>query len=94
MDNLEQVEEVDQVEELQDLQGADFEENYEDLEEKIIEPEVKMSFNSPDEMFEYYKAYGLQEGFPVMRRLHTSQTSMICHFLLLWKLIIMINQFC
>ena len=27
-----------------------------------------MSFNSSDEMFEYYKAYGLQEEFPVMRR--------------------------
>ena len=27
-----------------------------------------MFFSSADEMFEYYKAYGIQEGFPVMRR--------------------------
>ena len=27
-----------------------------------------MCFNSPNEMFEYYKAYGQQKGFPVMRR--------------------------
>ena len=69
MDNLEQVEEVDEVEELQDLQGADLEENNKELVvEKAIEPTVGMSFNSPDEMFEYYKAYGLQEGFLVIRR--------------------------
>ena len=36
--------------------------------EKVDEPKVGMYFNSPDEMFEYYKAYGQQEGFPVMRR--------------------------
>ncbi|KAH9724212.1 protein FAR1-RELATED SEQUENCE [Citrus sinensis] len=69
MDNLEQVEEVDEVEELEDLQGVDLEGNNEELvPEKVVEPTVGMFFDSPDEMFEYYKAYGLQEGFPVMRR--------------------------
>ncbi|KAH9726548.1 protein FAR1-RELATED SEQUENCE [Citrus sinensis] len=69
MDNFEQVEEVDEVGELQDLQGADLEENNEELVvENVVEPTVGMSFDSPDEMFEYYKTYGLQEGFPVMRR--------------------------
>ena len=69
MDNLEQVEEVDEVEELEDLQGVDLEGNNEELvPEIIIEPTVGMFFDSPDEMFEYYKGYGLQEGFPVMRR--------------------------
>ncbi|KAH9795178.1 protein FAR1-RELATED SEQUENCE [Citrus sinensis] len=69
MDNFEQVEEVDEVGELQDLQGAEMEENNEELVvEKVVEPTVGMSFDSPDEMFEYYKAFGLQEGFPVIRR--------------------------
>ncbi|KAH9705402.1 protein FAR1-RELATED SEQUENCE [Citrus sinensis] len=69
MDNLEQVEEVDEVGELQDLQGADLEENNKELVvENVVEPTVRMSFDSPDEMFEYYKTYGLQEGFLVMRR--------------------------
>ncbi|KAH9727253.1 protein FAR1-RELATED SEQUENCE [Citrus sinensis] len=69
MDNFEQVEEVDEVGELQDLQGADLEENNEELVvENVVAPTVGMSFDSPDEMFEYYKTYGLQEGFPVMRR--------------------------
>ena len=69
MDNLEQVEEVDEVEELEDLQGVDLEENNEELVvENVVEPTVGMSFDSPDEMFEYYKTYGLQEGFLVMRR--------------------------
>ncbi|KAH9674899.1 protein FAR1-RELATED SEQUENCE [Citrus sinensis] len=69
MDNLEQVEEVDEVEELEDLQGVDLEGNNEELMPKIIvEPTVGMFFDSPDEMFEYYKGYGLQKGFPVMRR--------------------------
>ncbi|XP_024042764.1 protein FAR1-RELATED SEQUENCE 5-like [Citrus clementina] len=69
MDNFEQVEEVDEVGELQDLQGANLEENNEELVvENIVEPTVGMSFDSPNEMFEYYKTYGLQEGFPVKRR--------------------------
>ncbi|KAH9723716.1 hypothetical protein KPL70_007220 [Citrus sinensis] len=69
MDNFEQVEEVDKVGELQDLQGADLQENNEELVvENVVEPTVGMSFDSLDEMFEYYKTYGLQEGFPVMRR--------------------------
>ncbi|XP_052291708.1 protein FAR1-RELATED SEQUENCE 12-like [Citrus sinensis] len=69
MDNFEQVEEVDEVGELQDLQGVDLEENNEELVvENVVEPTVGMSFDSPDEMFEYYKTYGLQDGFPVMRR--------------------------
>ncbi|KAH9760448.1 protein FAR1-RELATED SEQUENCE [Citrus sinensis] len=69
MDNLEQVEEVDEVEELEDLQGVDLEGNNEELvPEIIVKPTVGMFFDSPDEMFEYYKGYGLQEGFPVMRR--------------------------
>ena len=47
--------------------GADLEENNEELVvEKVVEPTVGMSFDSPNEMFEYYKAYGLQEEFPVM----------------------------
>ena len=25
-------------------------------------------FSSPDEIFEFYKVYGLQEGFPVMQK--------------------------
>ncbi|XP_024037579.1 protein FAR1-RELATED SEQUENCE 5-like [Citrus clementina] len=69
IDNFEQVKEVDEVGELQDLQGADLEENNEELVvENVVEPTVGMSFDSPDEMFEYYKTYGLQEGFPIMRR--------------------------
>ncbi|XP_024035677.1 protein FAR-RED IMPAIRED RESPONSE 1-like [Citrus clementina] len=59
------MDEVDEVEEFQDLQEANFEGNNENL---VEEPTVGMCFNSPDEMFEYYKAYGQQEGFPVMRR--------------------------
>ena len=34
----------------------------------VEEPTVGMCFNSPHEMFEYYKAYGQQDGFLVMRR--------------------------
>ncbi|XP_015382956.1 protein FAR1-RELATED SEQUENCE 12-like [Citrus sinensis] len=69
LDNFELVEEVDEVGELQDLQGAEMEENNMELMvEKVVEPTVGMSFDSPDEMFEYYKAFGLQEGFPVMHR--------------------------
>ncbi|KAH9792798.1 protein FAR1-RELATED SEQUENCE [Citrus sinensis] len=60
--------EVDEVEKLQDLQEADFKGNNEKLVENVVEPKVRMCFNSPDEMFEYYKTYGQQEGFPVMRR--------------------------
>ena len=48
MDNLEQVEDVDEVKELL---------------EKVPKPKVGMCFNSSDEMFKCYKAYGLQEGF-------------------------------
>ncbi|KAH9745082.1 protein FAR1-RELATED SEQUENCE [Citrus sinensis] len=44
------------------------ENNMELMVEKVVEPTVGMSFDSPDEMFEYYKAFGLQEGFPVMHR--------------------------
>ncbi|XP_024035513.1 protein FAR1-RELATED SEQUENCE 5-like [Citrus sinensis] len=69
MDNFEQVEEVDEVGELQDLQGTNLEENNEELVvENVVEPTVGMPFDSPDEMFEYYKTYGLQEGFTVIRR--------------------------
>ncbi|KAK9198818.1 hypothetical protein WN944_014004 [Citrus x changshan-huyou] len=50
------------------LNGTDFEENNEELVEKVYELKVGMSFNSPDEISEHYKAYGLQEGFPVMQR--------------------------
>ncbi|XP_052289369.1 protein FAR1-RELATED SEQUENCE 1-like [Citrus sinensis] len=61
MDNFEQVEEVDEVGELQNLQGVDLEENNEELVvENVVEPTVGMSFDSPDEMFEYYKTYGQQ----------------------------------
>ena len=45
------------------------EENNEELVvEKVVEPTVGMPFDSSDEMFEYYKAFGIQEGFPVMRK--------------------------
>ena len=60
------MDEVDEVEELQDLQEADFQGNNEKLMEKVVKPKVGMCFNSPDEMFEYYKSYGQQESFPVM----------------------------
>lgn len=53
------MEEADEVEELQDLQKVDFEENSEELVEKVDEPQVGMSFKSVNEMFEYYKSYGL-----------------------------------
>ena len=49
------MDEVDEVEEFQDLQEANFEGNNENL---VEEPTVGMCFNSSDEMFEYYKAYG------------------------------------
>ena len=60
--------EVDEVEELQDLQEVDFEGNNEKLVETFIKPKVVMCFNSPDKMFEHYKAYGQQEDFPVIRK--------------------------
>ena len=60
IDNFEQVEEVDEIGELQDLQGVEMEENNEELVvEKIVESTIVMSFDSPDEMFEYYKHFGL-----------------------------------
>ena len=68
MNNLKQVDEIDKVEELKELKEADFEENNEELVEKVYELKVGMSFNSPNEISEHYKAYGLQEGFPVMQR--------------------------
>ena len=62
------MDDVDEVEELQDLQEVNSEGNNENLVDKIEEPKIGMCFNSADEMFEYYKAYGQQEGFPVMQR--------------------------
>ena len=67
MDEIDEVE-VDEVEKLEDLEEANIEGNNEKLVEKVDEPKLWMCFNSPNEMFEYYKTYGQQEGFPVMRR--------------------------
>ena len=62
------MDEVDEVEEFQDLQEANFEGNNKKLLEKVDEPKVRMCFNSPDEMFGYYKAYNQKKRFPVMQR--------------------------
>lgn len=70
MTDLEKVYEVEDLEELDDnnLDGNNEEiDNVVDVKLKQYEPKFGMLFDNLDEMYDYNKGFGKQEGFPVKR---------------------------
>ena len=70
IESLQEVHEVEELDEVENNLEEDIGKCHNIKTERNVIDKLKigMLFDSIDEMFTYYKAYGKQEGFPVKRR--------------------------